>query len=137
MIEKERKKCKSFEKEKIRVWNYVVLISDVCWCETCDKEEVWLKFYCLKLCGSNYSLRFRHVFVSISFRTYHLFVYPTILQPWKALEILSFIFPMQIFRWMLNLVYCLQDCWMSENTLFLCVFHISMIVFAWCDSVVN
>ena len=95
-IEKEREKLKKHwkkEKQK-RVWNNVVLISDVCWFEIWNEEEVWLKFYCLKLCGSNYSLRFRKVFVSISFRTYHLFVNQATLQPWKALEILAFIFSM-------------------------------------------
>ena len=35
---RKRKIEKALKKEKQkRVWNNVVLISDVCWCETCDK----------------------------------------------------------------------------------------------------
>src|SRR3954463_8077539 len=80
--EKERKKKeKSLKKKRTkRVLNKSVLISFVFGVKFVMKRKVVLKLYCLKLCGSNYSLRFRQVFVSISFSTYHFFVNRATLQ---------------------------------------------------------
>ena len=76
---------------------------------------------CLNLWWIDHSLRFWQVFVSISFRTYPLFVNQATLQPWKALVIRAFIFSIWVFGWMHNLVFCLQDCWMSVKVLtFVC-----------------
>ena len=38
-VEKKKKKKyrKALKKKKQKSWNNVVLISDVCWCETCDE----------------------------------------------------------------------------------------------------
>src|SRR4051812_16058556 len=65
--EKERKKDKSLKKKRTkRVLNKSVLISFVFGVKFVIKRKVGLKLYCLKLCGSNYSLRFRQVFVRLA-----------------------------------------------------------------------
>src|SRR3954469_3523324 len=78
---KRKKKEKKFEKQKEkRVCNNCA--NKLCFgVKLVMKKKVGLEFHCLKLCGSNYSLRFRQVFVLISFRNYHLFVNQATLHP--------------------------------------------------------
>ena len=94
-LEKERKKRKALKKKNKKSRNNVMLISEVC--------LVWNLWWIISLIeiilfGTlwvDHSLRFRQVFVSISFRTYHLFVNQATLQPWKALVILAFVFSIE------------------------------------------
>ena len=91
--EKERKKMKEKKKKKNRKWKILekgkkkrstincANKSFVFWYKTWNERRSLIEILCLKLGGSNYSLRFWQVFVSISFRNYPLFVIPTTLQP--------------------------------------------------------
>ena len=114
--------------------NNVMLISEVClvW-------NLWWRISLIEiiLFGTlwvDHSLRFRQVFVSISFRTYHLFVNQATLQPWKALVILAFVFSTCL--WM-NAQFSLLFARLWRSVFFiphLCVFFIYRWIFARCDS---
>ena len=94
-LEKQRKKEKKLWKRKKKSkksMNNVVLISEVFWFDNLWWRRSLIGIVLFGTLWVDHSLRFRQVFVSISFRTYHLFVDQATLQPWKALVILAFVF---------------------------------------------
>ena len=99
-----------------------------------ELRRILIEIIFLESLWVDHSFRFRKVFVSISFKTYPLFVNQAILQPWKALMILVFVFSIWVFGWMHNLFIFLQDCGWVFFAPHFCVFFIYRWIFTRCDS---